>query len=98
MFMCILVSYLLHADLVALLDPAAHAVVPLGHVHRAAVVPAGAHAALAVSVPPGKGMQDVLQGFRVEEGLSCVIGPFGRQGQAATLRQHCPQMTQRRCI
>ena len=23
---------------------------------------------------------------------------FGRQGPAATLRQHCPQMTQRRCI
>ena len=26
-----------------------------------------------------------------------MIGPFGRQGPAATLRQHCPQMTQRRC-
>ena len=26
-----------------------------------------------------------------------MIGPFGRQGLAATLRQHCPQMTQRRC-
>ena len=27
-----------------------------------------------------------------------MIGPFGRQGPAATFRQHCPQMTQRRCI
>ena len=27
-----------------------------------------------------------------------MIGPFGRQGLAATLRQYCPQMTQRRCI
>ena len=26
-----------------------------------------------------------------------MIGPFGRQGLAATIRQHCPQMTQRRC-
>ena len=26
-----------------------------------------------------------------------MIGPFGLQGAAATLRQHCPQMTQRRC-
>ena len=26
-----------------------------------------------------------------------MIGPLGRQGLAATLRQHCPQMTQRRC-
>ena len=26
-----------------------------------------------------------------------MIGPFGRQGPAATLRQHSPQMTQRRC-
>ena len=26
-----------------------------------------------------------------------MIGPFGRQGPAATLRQQCPQMTQRRC-
>ena len=26
-----------------------------------------------------------------------MIGPFGRQGPAATLGQHCPQMTQRRC-
>ena len=26
-----------------------------------------------------------------------MIGLFGRQGPAATLRQHCPQMTQRRC-
>ena len=26
-----------------------------------------------------------------------MIGPLGRQGPAATLRQHCPQMTQRRC-
>ena len=25
------------------------------------------------------------------------MGRFGRQGPAATLRQHCPQMTQRRC-
>ena len=24
-------------------------------------------------------------------------GPFGRQGLAATLRQHCPQMSQRHC-
>ena len=38
-----------------------------------------------------------VQGFWVKWGLSCVIGPFGRQGPAATLRQHCPQMTQRRC-
>ena len=26
-----------------------------------------------------------------------MIGLFGRQGPAATLRQDCPQMTQRRC-
>ena len=26
-----------------------------------------------------------------------MIVPFGRQGPAATLRQHCPQMTRRRC-
>ena len=26
-----------------------------------------------------------------------MIGLFGRQGPGATLRQHCPQMTQRRC-
>ena len=26
-----------------------------------------------------------------------MIGPFGRQGPAATLRQHCPQLTRRRC-
>ena len=26
-----------------------------------------------------------------------MIGPLGRLGAAATLRQHCPQMTQRRC-
>ena len=26
-----------------------------------------------------------------------MIGPFGRQGPAGTLRQHCPQMTQRPC-
>ena len=26
-----------------------------------------------------------------------MIGSFGRQGPAATLRQHCPQMTRRRC-
>ena len=32
-------------------------------------------------------------GFRVIQGLSCVIGPLGRQGLAATLGQHCPQMT-----
>ena len=25
-------------------------------------------------------------------------GPFSRQGPAATLRQHCTHMTQRRCI
>ena len=38
-----------------------------------------------------------IQGFRVKQGLSCVIRPFGRQGLASTLRQHCPQMTQRHC-
>ena len=27
-----------------------------------------------------------------------MIGPLGRLGAAATLGQHCPQMTQRRCI
>ena len=27
-----------------------------------------------------------------------MIGPFGKQGPAATLTQHCPQMTRRRCI
>ena len=27
-----------------------------------------------------------------------MIGPLGRLGAAATLEQHCPQMTQRRCI
>ena len=26
-----------------------------------------------------------------------MIGPLGKQGLAATLGQHCPQMTQRRC-
>ena len=26
-----------------------------------------------------------------------MIGPFGRQGLVATIRQHCPQMTRRRC-
>ena len=26
-----------------------------------------------------------------------MMGPFGRQGPAATLRQQCPQMTRRRC-
>ena len=26
-----------------------------------------------------------------------MIGPLGRLGVAATLGQHCPQMTQRRC-
>ena len=26
-----------------------------------------------------------------------MIGPFGKQGPAVTLRHHCPQMTQRRC-
>ena len=26
-----------------------------------------------------------------------MIGPFGMHGPAATLRQRCPQMTQRRC-
>ena len=35
-----------------------------------------------------------IQSFRVKWGLSCVIGLLGRQGPAATLRQHCPQMTQ----
>ena len=39
----------------------------------------------------------ILQWFRVKLGLSCVIGPFGRQWQAVTLWLHCPQMTQRRC-
>ena len=38
-----------------------------------------------------------LQGFRGILGLSCVIGPFRSLGPAATLRQHCLQMTQRRC-
>ena len=38
-----------------------------------------------------------IQGFRVKWGLSCVIWPWGRQGPAATPRQHCPQMTQRCC-
>ena len=27
-----------------------------------------------------------------------MIGPSGGQGPAATLRQHCPQMTRRRCM
>ena len=27
-----------------------------------------------------------------------MIGPLGRLGAAATLGQHCPQMTQRRCM
>ena len=27
-----------------------------------------------------------------------MIGPFGRERMAATLRQHCPQMTRRRCM
>ena len=27
-----------------------------------------------------------------------MIGPFGRQGPAASLRKHCPQMTLRLCI
>ena len=39
-----------------------------------------------------------LQGFRVKIRQNCVTGPFGRQGLAANLRQHCLQMTQRRCI
>ena len=39
--------------------------------------------------------QNNLQGFRVIKGLSCMIWPIGRQGLAATLGQHCPQMTQR---
>ena len=38
-----------------------------------------------------------LPGFRVKYGLSCVIGPLGRLGAAATLGQHCPQMTKRCC-
>ena len=37
----------------------------------------------------------LLPGFRVIQGLNCVIGPLGRQGPAATIGQHCPQMTQR---
>ena len=36
-----------------------------------------------------------LPGFRVILGLSCVIGPLGRQGPAATFGQPCPQMTRR---
>ena len=39
-------------------------------------------------------MRPDVEGFRVKYGLSCVIGRSGRQGPAATLRQHCPQMTQ----
>ena len=43
-----------------------------------------------------------IPGFQVTQGLSCVIGMFGPLGPAAaaaaTLRQHCPQMTQTRCI
>ena len=53
-------SYLLHADIVALFDSAAHAVVPLGHVHRAPVVPAGAHAAFAIRVPPTNKKEDIF--------------------------------------
>ena len=30
-------------------------------------------------------------------GTNFMIGLFGRQGSAATFRQHCPQMTLRRC-
>ena len=41
--------------------------------------------------------REVVPGFRVKYGLSCVIGPLGRLGAATTLGQHCPQMTQRRC-
>ena len=36
----------------------------------------------------------LIQGIRVKYGLSCMIGPLGRQGLAATLRQL--QMTRRR--
>ena len=49
----------------------------------------------------GRGMRLFLRltrnipGFRVKWGLSCMSGPLGRLGAAATLGQHCPQMTQR---
>ena len=33
----------------------------------------------------------------VPTGFSSEIGPLGKQGPAAALRQHCPQMTQRHC-
>ena len=42
-------------------------------------------------------LNNLPTGFLSEMGLNCVIGPLGRQGPADTLRQHCPQMTQRRC-
>ena len=45
----------------------------------------------------GQKSENELQGFRVKWGQSCVIGLFGRKGPAAILRQHCPQMTRRRC-
>ena len=40
-------------------------------------------------------LENFIPGFRVILGLSCVIGPLGRQGPAATFGQHCPQMTRR---
>ena len=36
-----------------------------------------------------------VPGFRFIQGLSCVIGPLGRQRRASTIGQHCPQMTRR---
>ena len=39
----------------------------------------------------------VLQRFRVSEGLSCVIGPFGQHQLTPTLRQHCPFLTRNPC-
>ena len=45
-------THLLHADVRALLEPAVHAVVPPGHVHRAELVPAHACALLPPRVAP----------------------------------------------
>ena len=41
-----------------------------------------------------------VPGFRVIQGLSCVIGPIGRHRPAATLLQRCPQITEKpgRCM
>ena len=41
--------------------------------------------------------QTPCTGISIILGLSCVIEPFRSLGPAATLRQHCLQMTQRRC-